>query len=864
MRHGHLRLLGQDQGYHRGVGIWVSRWLAKGIQGYKQFGDRILGMKIGFKQENSQPLVVICAYGPTSQTCQKYPKEREKFYSQLAAAVDFYPSRSLLYLAGDFNSKLGAGRVGQEVGRWGKGRRNANGYSLLNFCHQHGLVALNTLFQHHPKHITTWESSFQTENNRTVRNQVDFVLGRISQKRAVTQAKAYHVPEISTDHRMVVATISSPRKMWFSKRASRAKNIRLEELRSSSEKQEQWNSAVSAAVTEQEPSTWDEAATLLVEQGKKIMGIEQRRKRSETYFTDDPLVAKMSKDQKDLRQRIQQLKRGTVTRTIHVKVKKLTMERRRLQNNQRTRVRELATAKLYAQAAKVEAIKDDNARMFAAMNSKDLRSSGRTPLSVSSINGEMLSKPLDQAKVIAKYFEGLFNIDATPLPSFQAAPLCNPVSAREVAKAASRLKNGRSFGADGVPNELLKYCSSKPDDPMANTIAKIINAMFSKGQIIPALGQGILVPLQKPGKPKDRSQPTARDIVQLIFTKRILADLVMTKMWDVHILGIDLSRAFDTVDRAQLISVLKDVVGDNDTVRMVQALLSDTTLAVRVQALRDLRRSCPPTPVEDKRLRLPPETQYADDLDFFSTSYQHLEETHENAVKILPKWKLQANATKTERVHICWRKDRKEEVWRKAKSAGSRLGIADDIEGRIQLANLAMKSMWHMWGAKAVSLELKLKLFHVYVLPVLPYNAGTWGLTEQVASKIDRWHRRQLRRLAGYYYPNYISNSKLYKKCKASPLHNEVHRRRWTLFGHILRMPLDSPAQKALNIAFSKKLTPRRDRPLGGLLDCLVDDVKLYFHQNVQTAPYMLKWLREQAADKARWNGTFKTIDVTH
>ncbi|KAI8514412.1 hypothetical protein Bbelb_087360 [Branchiostoma belcheri] len=247
-----------------------------------------------------------------------------------------------------------------------------------------------------------------------------------------------------------------------------------------------------------------------------------------------------------------------------------------------------------------------------------------------------------------------------------------------------------------------------------------------------------------------------------------------------------------------------------------------------------------------------------------STSYQHLEETHENAVKILPKWKLQANATKTERVHICWRKDRKEEVWRKAKSVGSRLGIADDIEGRIQLANLAMKSMWHMWGAKAVSLELKLKLFHVYVLPVLLYNAGTWGLTEQVASKIDRWHRKQLRRLAGYYYPNYISNSKLYKKCKASPLHNEVHRRRWTLFGHILRMPLDSPAQKALNIAFSKKLTPRRGRPRGGLLDCLVDDVKLYFHQNVQTAPYMLKWLREQAADKARWNGTFKTIDVTH
>jgi len=135
-------------------------------------------------------------------------------------------------------------------------------------------------------------------------------------------------------------------------------------------------------------------------------------------------------------------------------------------------------------------------------------------------------------------------------------------------------------------------------------------------------------------------------------------------------------------------------------------------------------------------------------------------------------------------------------VWRKAKSVGSRLGITNDIESRMQLANLAMNNMFYMWGAKAVSLELKLKLFHVYVLPVLLYNAGTWGLTEQLASKIYRWHRKQLRRIAGYLYPNYISNINLYKQCKTSPLHNEVHRRSWHLFGHILRMPESSPAKR--------------------------------------------------------------------
>ncbi|KAI8496692.1 hypothetical protein Bbelb_253470 [Branchiostoma belcheri] len=524
--------------------------------------------------------------------------------------------------------------------------------------------------------------------------EIDFVLGRIKQRRTVTHAQAYHVPEISTDHRMVVATICLPQKVWFSNTSTRTKAIRLDEIRNDKDKQEEWRSVVSAA---QEPTTWDEAASMLVEQGRKILGTEQRSKRTQTYFTDNPQVAQMSKQQKDLRRHIQQLKRGIVTRATQDRVKNLTVQRRKVQHEQET--------------AKIEVIKDDNARTFSAM--KDLRFSGGDPLAVRPSSGETLVKPLDLANIISKRFESLFkfNIDAAPLPPFQAAPLRKPVKASEVARAASRLKNGRSFGAEGVAKELLKYRSSQSDDPMAITIANIIIGMFSKGEVIKAMGQGVLIPLQKPGKPRGpcnslhpiillngirklfslimlecckpqvdlylpRSQSSYRrghSTTDIVFTKRISADLVMTNVWDLYIhpiLGIDLSRAFDTVDRAQLISVLKDVVDDDDIVRMVHALLTDTTLAVRVRgeaappfeavvgsphgdslspqlfniyyeaALRDLRKTYPPTPAEDKRLKLPPETQYADDLDFISTFHQHLENIHEQAIKILPDWKL--------------------------------------------------------------------------------------------------------------------------------------------------------------------------------------------------------------------------------
>ncbi|KAI8505678.1 Cgr1 [Branchiostoma belcheri] len=45
----------------------------------------------------------------------------------------------------------------------------------------------------------------------------------------------------------------------------------------------------------------------------------------------------------------------------------------------------------------------------------------------------------------------------------------------------------------------------------------------------------------------------------------------------------------------------------------------------------------------------------------------------------------------------------------------------------------------------------------------------------------------------------------------------------WSLFGHVLRMPLDSPPQKVLSVAFSKKLKPRLGRPREGLLSSLVN-----------------------------------------
>lgn len=150
--------------------------------------------------------------------------------------------------------------------------------------------------------------------------------------------------------------------------------------------------------------------------------------------------------------------------------------------------------------------------------------------------------------------------------------------------------------------------------------------------------------------------------------------MVQDKATELHILGIDLSRASDTVHRHALLHVVSEVTYNIDVVRMVQILLTQTTLQVCIEkvkasafetnigdslspilfncyyetAMRDLRPKFPALPQNDGFRSLPSETHYAD-LDFLSFDPQHLESALEVCSDNLPKWNLQVNRDKTER-----------------------------------------------------------------------------------------------------------------------------------------------------------------------------------------------------------------------
>ena len=463
------------------------------------------------------------------------------------------------------------------------------------------------------------------------------------------------------------------------------------------------------------------------------------------------------------------------------------------------------------------------------------------------------------------------------LPAFTGvpSPLTRPITPVEVQRAISKLNRGRACGHDDLPADLLKSIA----DLIAPSIAAIFNDALEHHESLDK-GKGVLILLQKPGKPVG-PLTSVRPIVLLsalrktlslvvlsrIATKvdnflspsqsgfrrgRSTADVVFGYRWlcakaqrqrvTIEFLCIDLSRAFDTIRRDKLLEVLQSFL-DEPELRMIRFLLSATSLEPRLSTgdchafastigtpqgdslspvlftvyleapLRDLRSRLPPRPPADARLPL--DVEYADDIDFISYSRPYLNEIERIAPDCLAEWSLQINAAKTERSSVSRQVDRTHEPWRTTRKLGSLLGDAEDVARRMQLANVSFHKMWTVWfrGAQ-ISLHLRLRLYSAFVLPVLTYNMGTWGLTKTELSRLDAHHRRHLRQIIGIRWPHGISNGALYRRIHSSPISAAIRTARWRLFGHVLRLPLDAPVQGAIDAYLEDTGTPKfRGRP---------------------------------------------------
>ena len=79
-------------------------------------------------------------------------------YEDLQDLLELTPPKDVLFIIGDWSTKVGSQEIPGVTGKFGLGVQNEAGKRLIEFCQENALVIANSLFQQHKRRVYTGTS----------------------------------------------------------------------------------------------------------------------------------------------------------------------------------------------------------------------------------------------------------------------------------------------------------------------------------------------------------------------------------------------------------------------------------------------------------------------------------------------------------------------------------------------------------------------------------------------------------------------------------------------------------------------------------------------------------------------------------
>ena len=905
-----------------GQGFYISKKWMPHFWGIKRISNRIsvINFLLNKSKARNSQLTIINVYAPTSLLVNGDIKEAEIFYEQLQATINMYNSRSdFLIVAGDFNSKLGI-NLGEEtfLGHYGKGTRNRNGHLMAAFMMENKFYATNTTFQHLYKNRTTWCGNIK---DKQIFNQIDYIIIKQHELRRpniLRNSRSHEDMNFSSDHKIVITTLDlTTLYIQFSKFKTHSNNkikVNRSILAEDETSREKYQKYLEKYLLENknlnDPNMYhDNLMQAISKSVKETLPQVEISKRRNVKFAEDQELQELSRLGAKLLRKIRNCK----------DIKK----RRAMRSRRQETMKKLKKRIKYLQYQKILDITKEleqnigNKRCFEAQRKLN-KHTNHSIFTLLDETNKTIQNPIQIAPIVTKFYDNFFNQAGKekiePWEGLNKA-LQQLITADEVERACMRLNNGRTSGKDGIYGEYVKY-SGKVG---YQYLAEELNLVFNSHQMLDAIGEGILIPLNKTGKSKkvENTRPiTLVNIIRKVLSNVVLeriyptvdafvtinqsgfrrsrstSDIIWGYKWLISqvkkyqqefvIMGIDLSKAFDCIDRTKLLDKLKELLTE-DEYRIIKFLLSNTSLEVKINdGYGEKFGTTIGTPQGDAlspilfiiylemAMRYHNEqsdplkttlyvTHYADDTDFIAADYEDHVITNIHLKDNLNIFNLKLNEDKTE--YILLNRATSEKI--KSKKLGTILSDKEDMKHRIKLSEIAFNDMWKIWlDKKNIKLKSKVKLYNACVKPILLYNLSSLGVSMHQLTPIITTHRRHLRRLAGIFYPNTIKTENLYQKCETVNILADIISSRWRLFGHILRSNINTPANQMMLQYFSvqeqEHIAKFRGRPLSSLSVQLDLDLKLISSKLEKKED--LDNLRNKANDRKSWKEMHEKI----
>ena len=135
-----------------------------------------------------------------------------------------------------------------------------------------------------------------------------------------------------------------------------------------------------------------------------------------------------------------------------------------------------------------------------------------------------------------------------------------------------------------------------------------------------------------------------------------------------------------------------------------------------------------------------------------------------------------------------------------------------EIENRIQKANNISYQLAPLLKHSDIPMETQSKILNSIFLPTLTYQCQTWTMTKSLERKITTCEMKCLRKAVNETRRDMIPSTKIREMVGTKRTHHHIQQQGIKWFGHLTRLPIQHPAQRAYNIRFSGRKAIGRPR----------------------------------------------------
>ena len=610
-----LKGLPEGERQIHGVGFAIRSKLLGDLDGKLPVGinERLMKMVLPLKRGSVH---IISAYAPTASHGDA---TRDQFYDQLNQLLIDIPPTDKVLLLGDFNARVGKDHEGWEgvLGKHGVGVENQNGTTLLSFCSQNDLKITNTLFQQPDRFKYTW-----MHPGTKKWHMIDYVITRQRDVKDVHHTRAMCGTCHWTDHRLVKCKLAiKSKKPVRHHRVKPNRKLNVDKLKSPEVRQlladkfsEVFNNTdICGPIPD---ITLDNLTRLTLKASRDVLGFPESKNR-DWFDENDQTIKPMLNELRDLKTRVEEDPGNTVLGAYYHDRKGQVQNRLRSMENSwwRDRAHDIQTAadkrdyKTFYQGLK--AVYGPKHRKHPSVKSKD----GKT----------LITDPTGILNRWVEHFDGVLNqpsnFDWTVLdgiPQWEVnAGLADPPTLKEVEDSIRALSAGKAAGPDGIPPDIYKHGGSA----IRKQLLKLFIQCWNEGKVPQAFKDADLMHLYK-NKGDIKCCDNHRGISLLCIAGKIYARILLNRLvthleviglipesqcgfmagrstidpcfalrqlqekcWlhnrDLYLLFVDLTKAFDTVNRDGLWALLKKIGCPDHFVAMIRSFHDGMKITVR-------------------------------------------------------------------------------------------------------------------------------------------------------------------------------------------------------------------------------------------------------------------------------------------